>query len=166
MSCEDVITYVLAGLGHEYDSVVASISARTSKITMEEIYSLLLTTEARLSRHQLSSPTQPTSVNVAQRQYNSSPNRGKGGSRGRGRSNRAGYNNTTCNTDHNSVICQDPKPENKQAMVAAPTGTWDTKWHANTGATHHVTYDLNNLNLRNEDYQGLLGEGPSSRPSH
>ncbi|KAJ0075595.1 hypothetical protein Patl1_34689 [Pistacia atlantica] len=162
MSCEDVITYVVLGLGHEYDSFVASISTRTSKVTMEEIYSLLLTTEARLSRHQLSSPTQPTFVNVAQRQYNSSPNRGKGGSRGRGRSNRAGYNNTTRNTDHNS----DPKPENKQAKVAAPTGTWDTKWHADTSATHHVTNDLNNLNLWNEDYQGLLEEGPSSRPSY
>ncbi|KAJ0092244.1 hypothetical protein Patl1_26491 [Pistacia atlantica] len=52
MSCEDVITYVLAGLGHEYDSFVASILARTGKVIMEDIYSLLLATEARLSRHQ------------------------------------------------------------------------------------------------------------------
>ncbi|KAF5481819.1 hypothetical protein F2P56_002441 [Juglans regia] len=171
MSCEDVITYVLAGLSHEYDSFVASISAHTDKVTMEEIYSLLLTTEARLSRHQMSSPAQPTSVNVAQRQYNPSQNRGRGDSRGRGRSNRTGYNNTTRNTDYNSVIYQvcnkpghlarkcyfqfdlsyqDPKPENKQAMIAI--GTWDTKWHADTGATHHVTNDLNNLNLQNDDY--------------
>ncbi|KAA8531224.1 hypothetical protein F0562_005862 [Nyssa sinensis] len=111
MSCEDVLTYVLAGLGHEYDSFVTSISARTAQITMEEVYSLLLTIEARLSRHQMSSLTQPTFVN-------------------------------------------DPKPENKQAMVATPTSTWDTEWHADTGATHRITNDLNNLNLRNDDYQG------------
>jgi len=49
----DIITYILAGLSHEYDSFVASISARTDDITLEEIYSLLLTSEARLSRHQL-----------------------------------------------------------------------------------------------------------------
>lgn len=82
MSCEDVITYVLAGLGHKYDSFVASISARTDRITMEEIYSLLLTTEAIFSCHQMSSPTQPTFANVAQRQYNPSQNCGKGGSSG------------------------------------------------------------------------------------
>ena len=34
-------------------SLVASLSARTDEITLEEIYSLLLTSEARLSRHQL-----------------------------------------------------------------------------------------------------------------
>ncbi|KAA8531939.1 hypothetical protein F0562_006344 [Nyssa sinensis] len=173
MNCEDVITYILAGLGHEYDSFVALISARTDKVTIEEIYSLLLTTEARLSRHQLSSPTPPTSVNIAQRQYHPSQNRGKGGSRGRGRSNRAG--STTRHSDHNPVVCQvcnkpshstckcyfrfdlsfqDPKPEQKQTLVAASTGTWDTEWHTDTGATHHVINDLNNLSLRNEDYQG------------
>lgn len=46
---DDIITYLLAGLSHEYDSLVASISARTDDITLEEIYSLLLTSEARLS---------------------------------------------------------------------------------------------------------------------
>jgi hypothetical protein len=51
----DIITYILAGLSHEYDSFVVSISARTDDITLEEIYSLLLTSEARLSRHQLTS---------------------------------------------------------------------------------------------------------------
>ncbi|KAA8530762.1 hypothetical protein F0562_005470 [Nyssa sinensis] len=53
-------------------------------------------------------------------------------------------------------------------MVAAPTGTWDTEWHADTSATYHVTNDLNNLNLRNDDYQGTdqvqvgNGQGPAS----
>lgn len=53
MTHDDIITYVLEGLSHEYDSFVASISACTDSVTLEEIYSLLLTTEARLSRHQL-----------------------------------------------------------------------------------------------------------------
>lgn len=56
MTCEDVITYILAGLGHEYDNFVASILARTKRVSLEKIYSLLLTTEARISRNQLSSP--------------------------------------------------------------------------------------------------------------
>ena len=35
---DDIITYILAGLDHEYDSFMASISARTDDITLEEIY--------------------------------------------------------------------------------------------------------------------------------
>jgi hypothetical protein len=53
MNHDDIITYVLAGLRHEYDSFVASISAHTDNITLVEIYSLLLTSEACVSRHQL-----------------------------------------------------------------------------------------------------------------
>lgn len=44
MTCEDVITYVLARLGHEYGNFVASILAQTDTVTLEEIYSLILTT--------------------------------------------------------------------------------------------------------------------------
>lgn len=142
LSCEDVITYVLAGLGHEYDSFVALISAHTDTVTIEEIYSLLLTIEARLSRYQLSSPVPPSSINVAQRQY-SQPARGRSGPRGRGRGYRGGYNNNSRTNDQNSLTCQvcnkpghsarkcyhrfglsyqDSKPENKQAMVATSAG--------------------------------------------
>lgn len=64
MNVEDVITYVFARLGHEYDSLVASILAQTDTMSLEEIYSLLLTIEARISHHQLALPT---SVHIAQK---------------------------------------------------------------------------------------------------
>jgi len=69
MNHDDIITYVLAGLRHEYDSFVASISARTDNITLVEIYSLLLTSEACLSRYQLTPVVQQPSANIAQQQY-------------------------------------------------------------------------------------------------
>ncbi|KAF5450198.1 hypothetical protein F2P56_030567 [Juglans regia] len=98
LNYEDVITYVLTGLGHEYDSFVVSVLARTDTVTIEEIYSLLLTTKAHLSRHQLSSPVPPSSVNVAQRKY-LQPARERGGPRGRGCGNRGGYNNNSRTND-------------------------------------------------------------------
>ena len=67
---DDITTYILAGLSHEYDSFVASIPARTDDITLEEIYSLLLTSKARLSRHQLTPIIQQPSANIVYRQYN------------------------------------------------------------------------------------------------
>ena len=32
--------------------------------------------------------------------------------------------------------------------------TWDSVWHADTGATHHFTNDANNLTLQKSDYDG------------
>ena len=65
LSHDDIITYILAGF-NEYDNFVASISARTDSITIEEIYSLLLTSEDRLSRHQLTHAVQQLTANIAQ----------------------------------------------------------------------------------------------------
>ncbi|KAF5475922.1 hypothetical protein F2P56_007677 [Juglans regia] len=106
MTWEDVITYVLAGLGHEYDSFVASISAWTNMISLEEIYSLLLTTKACISWHQLASPFQQASLNVAQEQFQQFTTRGRGGYLGKGRAQRGGYHNNTRSNNLPSLICQ------------------------------------------------------------
>lgn len=39
---DDIITYVLASLGQEYDSLASTITSRVDPITLEELYSLLL----------------------------------------------------------------------------------------------------------------------------
>ncbi|KAA8538319.1 hypothetical protein F0562_027858 [Nyssa sinensis] len=106
MTRDDTITYILAGLGHEYDSFVASISARTDSVTLEEIYSLLLTIEAHISRHQLTPAIQQPSANVAQRHSQPFARAGHGSSRGRGRGNHGGFNSANRNNDQLSIICQ------------------------------------------------------------
>ncbi|XP_041016157.1 uncharacterized protein LOC121258679 [Juglans microcarpa x Juglans regia] len=106
MTRDDIITYVLASLSHEYDSFVASISARTDSITLEEIYSLLLTTEACLSRHQLTPTIQQPSANVAQRQSQPFQRNGRSDFRGRGHGYCGGYNSTNRNNDQPPIICQ------------------------------------------------------------
>jgi len=174
---DDIITYILAGLSHEYDSFVASISARTNDITLEEIYSLLLTSEACLSRHQLTPVIQQPSANIAYRQYNL-PRRD--GFCDRGHASRGGYNSSNNkNHDQPSVVCQicgkighsakkcyfcfdlsyqeAPPLPTKHGLVAMRNNlnnTWDSAWHADTGATHHFTNNANTLTLQKSDYAG------------
>ncbi|KAA8542806.1 hypothetical protein F0562_023958 [Nyssa sinensis] len=42
LKANDIITYVLAGLGQEYDSLASTITSRSDLVTLEELYSLLL----------------------------------------------------------------------------------------------------------------------------
>jgi hypothetical protein len=44
---------------------------------------------------------------------------------------------------------------NLTAYAANSSYSPDINWYLNTGATHHITSDLNNLNLYSESYDGL-----------
>nr|TKS11759.1 hypothetical protein D5086_0000070570 [Populus alba] len=80
---DEIISYLLSGLGHDYDSFVTTITARTDHVTLEEVYALLLTTEARLQHH--NAPTIQPVVHMATRQHSSSSYRGRNMYRDRGR---------------------------------------------------------------------------------
>ena len=41
-----------------------------------------------------------------------------------------------------------------QALLATPQQATDQNWYPDTCATHHVTHDLANLNLRADENQG------------
>jgi len=75
LHCDEIICYLLSGLGHDCDSFVTTITACTDLITLEKVYALLLTTESRLL-HNNSPIVQPT-VHVATRQPPSFSYRGR-----------------------------------------------------------------------------------------
>jgi hypothetical protein len=56
-----------------------------------------------------------------------------------------------------------------QTLLATPQQTTDPNWYPDFGATHHITSDLANLNVRDEEYQGSeqirMGNG-TSLPIH
>jgi hypothetical protein len=56
-----------------------------------------------------------------------------------------------------------------QALFATPQQTTDPNWYPDSGATHHVTSDLANLNVHADEYQGSeqirVGNG-TSLPIH
>lgn len=41
-----------------------------------------------------------------------------------------------------------------QAYYSAPNNQSDSTWYPDSGATHHLTSELDNLNLKVDDYMG------------
>lgn len=65
LNCNDIITYLLVGLGPEYDSLVTTIGARATSLPLEEVFSMLLTCEAQIQHHSQSFSSNSPSANVA-----------------------------------------------------------------------------------------------------
>jgi len=94
----EIITYIMAGLSTDYDSLVTSVSTRVDPISLEDLYGHLLTHEQRIELHNTAIDISSSSVNVAQRHSSinhasrgshnsrgySYAGRGKGRGRGRG----------------------------------------------------------------------------------
>ena len=72
-------------MGHDYDYFVSFIYVRTYHVTHEKVYSLLIVTETRLTRHHLSVPTLIFKANIVQMQVMQLNTKRRGGSHGRGR---------------------------------------------------------------------------------
>lgn len=64
-----LLSYILDDLGIEYDSLVTTVSAHDDSLTLGEVYSILLTFEARIQHHSQFIPTSPISANIAARQF-------------------------------------------------------------------------------------------------
>ena len=56
------------------------------------------------------------------------------------------------------------------ALYARPHVAFDLNWYFDSGATHHLTNDLANLNVRAKEYTGLetirVGNGKSLPVTH
>ena len=48
---DEIISYILAGLGPDYDSLVTTIATNTSDITLDEVYAHLMSYELVLERN-------------------------------------------------------------------------------------------------------------------
>jgi hypothetical protein len=177
----ELISYILAGLGPEYDSLVTTVSTRIDPITIDDLYGYLLTHEQRLEHFHSAGDSSILTANVAQRnnsnagkyQRNSSPHSGQsfGRSRGRGRGrgsqsffqhssnrpvcqicNRVGHVASKCyNRFDHSYQCE---PTNPAAFLTTQNSQPDLNWYPDTGSTNHLTNNLSNLNMRAEEYHG------------
>lgn len=76
-----MITYLLAGLGHDYDSFVSSVTTKLEPISLEPLYGQLLSHETRLKHHASSSPD--ISANISTKSSGSSNNNRNNGCGGR-----------------------------------------------------------------------------------
>jgi hypothetical protein len=77
LNCDGIITYLLAGLGLEYDTLVSMISHRDNSLTLDEFFSMLLMCEARVQHHNQTLSLPMTSANIATRQQYYSGGKGR-----------------------------------------------------------------------------------------
>jgi len=68
LMCDDIITYLLAGLGSEYDSLIFMVTHRDTSLTLKEVYYMLLTCEAHIQHNNQLLSLLTVSVNVVTQQ--------------------------------------------------------------------------------------------------
>uniref|UniRef100_A0A2N9EUK2 Reverse transcriptase Ty1/copia-type domain-containing protein n=1 Tax=Fagus sylvatica TaxID=28930 RepID=A0A2N9EUK2_FAGSY len=178
----ELVSFLLAGLGSDFDSFVTSVKIRTDPLSLEDLYGHLLSHELHLAQNQPSVDLSLGTAHFVQknssthgssggRSFSSTPsgrnsfsqgrshNRGRG--RGRSQGNRPicqvcgkiGHLALTCYHRFDNNYTRDSRP-NMQALLATPQSQCDPNWYPDTGATHHLTNDLANLNVRADDYNG------------
>jgi hypothetical protein len=191
------VSFLLAGLGSDFDPFITSVTNRAEPLSVDEIYGHLLSHEMRLEQHQATLDLSVAGANFATRgnlpphsfgNYcgmrnsrghqasghgfsfgNSRPLCGRGrGPSVRGFSSSNSHSNCplcqVCNRHghialdyynrFNESYCRD-QPSQAQAYLSAPSNSSDQNWYLGSEATHHLTSDLANLNIKAEDYLGL-----------
>ncbi|KAK1696758.1 hypothetical protein QYE76_013455 [Lolium multiflorum] len=204
LSREDrqLVSYILAGLGADYNALVAALGVANAPISLSQLYSHIYAYDQR--QLMLQAPAAPefeTSANAASRQWRprstndgnyTGRNRGdrgdrrderrddrrdgrrddrpfqqnrgggrgpSGGGHGRGRCRTTPWVDVTCQIcnkeGHYAKDCwsryaNDDDYGDKEVHAAYGV---DTNWYQDSGATHHITGELNNLAIR-DAYKG------------
>jgi hypothetical protein len=149
---EEVICYILAGLDVDFNPFVKAFTAKTEPQTLHDLYSQLLITEARVESQK---EQQHISVHAA---YGGGGRggHGDGGFRRGGRNGGRG-NKIPCQvcgkTGHSALRCYKRldasyNGEEKHVNVATTGYNVDTEWFTDTGATDHITSELDKLVIR------------------
>jgi hypothetical protein len=172
---EEFISFVLNGLNFDYNSLVSSVLGCMDTITVSDFYAELLSFEMRLQMLKETPDGEgqfQSSVNAASRGRGGGyrggrgpPNRGhvtggRGpGSRGSGGHPGGGKNKEPCQIcgkgGHVALRCWYRWDESyqagdeKSANVVASYGV-DTNWYTDSGATDHVTSELEKLTTRDK----------------
>jgi hypothetical protein len=162
LDLEEFTSYVLAGLDMDYNSVVSAIAAGVEPITSSELLSQMLSHELRLEILQGGHDHQP-SANSATRGCGGPA--GQGG-RGHGRGDFSSGRRCGSNNNNNRPQCQlcgkidhvvlkcwkrfnhSFTGEEKYVNVAANSYSIDTSWYLDTGATDHITSNLDKLSMK------------------
>jgi hypothetical protein len=160
MSLEDaeLIEYVLTGLNQDYDPIIFAVIARSDPVSLSELYSQLLAFETRcalMSAYEGSG----SSVNAASRGRgrNSHCGFGRGyghdssigGGRGCFNSANGRHGGFNSSTDKRPIcqVCTKKGHITKEKVAAAASGAQgtDNNWYTDSGATDHITLDLEKL---------------------
>jgi hypothetical protein len=124
--------------------------------------------------------TPPASFNSGRSFTSNQHHQYRGRGRGRGNYNNSprpvcqvcikpGHSALTCYHRFDNSYTVESNP-NMQALLATPTHAPNPNWYSDSGATHHLTYDLANLNICADEYHGpdqiRVGNGTSLPIKH
>ncbi|KAH0638936.1 hypothetical protein KY285_035522 [Solanum tuberosum] len=171
LTMDDITLHVIHGLSPEYRGICDSLRTRDSPITFDELHEKLCDYEAYLYRQNAASSMPITANFVAKSNSNNSRNNKNNrqstfqNQNVSGHRNNQAMNSRQSNKQSSQVICQYcDKPghvlSTSANFVSSSTGSAD--WLVDSGASHHVTSDLQNLSL-NTDYDGddvMIGDAP------
>ncbi|RLN35346.1 uncharacterized protein C2845_PM03G10830 [Panicum miliaceum] len=179
---DELVEYILTGLPAEYESLVTSLVTRVESVTLDELYAQLLNFEIRMGLVHGGEQTSANLAGRGggrgpNRGRDSTRGRGRGppstGGRGRGQGfstnsqQRGSFNN---NKKRDKPICQvcDKKghtalrcwyrfdenyTDEKIGAAASSSYNIDNNWYTDTGASDHITSELEKLAVR-EKYNG------------
>jgi hypothetical protein len=195
---EEMVSHILTDLDNEYNSVVSAILARVEPISVNELYGQLLRFESRhalLGGNMLST----NAAMRGRGGFTRGCGNGRGGGCGHigGRNNNSNNYGSNSNNHNNGrgnfnnggkhLMCQVYEKEGHTAVqcwycfdesygtekrdVAATTHSYviDRNWYNDTGATDHITSELEKLDMRtkyNGNDQVLMASGAGMNIAH
>lgn len=193
MDHEDIIEHVLNGLTSDYDSVVESINARDVPISFEELHEKLINKELSIQQACHTTPVPATAFNLETRKTfrHSTPTRqhlSGNTSKNTTRSPKPFLGRCQWCREQGHVLAHCPiftqrfpnitppqpprhtfKPQANNLNLSSSNIAQPSSWLLDSGASHHVTNDLNNLSLH-APYDGteelLVGDGMGLKISH
>ena len=180
---EELVTFIITGLDEEFESVISAVTSWVEPISVNELYAQLVAFEQRREIHGGGSPSSANLAAKGGRGGSSSyqncartdgrndggrgsGGRGNGGGRGNsaqgggggGRNFQDGVFCQLCGKEGHPVVrCFDPNftgPPQKSAS-SANTSSYgvNSNWYIDSGATDHITGDLEKLSFRDK-YRG------------
>lgn len=162
----DLVIHALNGLDPSFREFIASIRTRDNPIPFDELFVKLMDYELYLKRDEQFNHSAPISANYANHGRSQHFNKGRNHNSSFGSSNQSSkrnssYSNVICQLcskkGHSAQTCYKLNKHNKKSSPPTAYATNATvpppEWLFDSGASHHITNDLNNLSLK-ADYPG------------
>ncbi|KAH9677219.1 retrovirus-related pol polyprotein from transposon RE2 [Citrus sinensis] len=163
LSNDDLILHVLSGLGPDYNSVATYITGQVGvgKMNVNKAYAMLLTQEARIEQQ-----SQMLAGGRGFGGYGYNSGFGNGGYYKGNFGTESGGGGTGFNSQfkgyQSGSYRSPPNRGPKAAYLANMDAPADTNWYLDSGATHHLTNDMSNMNMA-EPFTGtfklVIGNG-------